>query len=250
MTNREIAQQILDGKWPEETFHPDFQMELIHQASIIFYDLDGKRNPEAIKDGINNLALWIGGLHLDMQVYAWQYLRRYCGFEVLADDKTTVRLAHLEERIFSGKAGYTVHFAKDITAYHWPTVYLDGTTYEEHVEALIEELDLDLDSGQLTGDLVLSGQARGPADTFEENCRVIKEVCEGLKATLEKYGKPNIIFYEQGDRFITWLGTLDIELAVMGIRAALAIYRLPFNVKEMKNFADFARKVAPYTNNK
>jgi hypothetical protein len=228
--------QIFEGKWPEGSIEPQVQLEIINEAADKI--TIASRNGEEYSNWANNFALWLGGIHPNFQVYAWQLIRRRYDVEILADDKTTVRLAPLEEKVFQGKSYKALNY-KNITKYHWPKVFLDGSTQEERLEALLEEIDTDLDSEQLTGDLVLSGQARGPAETFEENVRVVGEAATALKALIEKYGKPNILFWEQMNRLITWTMTLQPELAILAMRSVIMTHRLPLKGKDCPAWIEF-----------
>ena len=219
---KKTAKAIFAGEWPEGTMTAKAELRVINFAGEWLENHGAIKDPELHMDKINNFALWLGGLHRDVQVYAWQLIRRYHGIEVYADDKTSVRLQPLEEKIFQGQAYHTKHVEK-ITKHHWPRVWADGSTFEERVDALVDEIEDATDNSAVTADRILSGLCRGPVDMVDlawcliDDCLVILRGMPGSKSN--QIADP--LYCERLNHYIEWLTEQSPEIAIMGMRMAL-----------------------------
>lgn len=245
MTTLEIVEQICMEKWDSAPVAPQEQLEVINAAADKFIADGGVEDAEEVMDDINSFALWIGGLDLNLQVYAWQLIRRHSKIAIYADSKTHERMSRLEEKVFL-HTPYRVINVDNVAKFNWPKVFLDGSTFEERMEAVLEDIDTDLDSEELTGDIVLSGRATGPAEHFEENARVLNEAYTELKRFLEKYDKPNILYHEKVNNLLTWLMSCQIEVAIMALRSILCIWCLPIDEKKTPVWDEFNKRVSGF----
>lgn len=230
------AKKILKGKFPEKTLTLDEQVLLINKiGDRLFEDFTTGLDEAKIDAKVNNFALWLGGLHPDLQVYAFQLLLNFHQIEFDADEKTEARMARLEERISIGtKPGLKEYSYDRIHHYPWPVEFLDGTTFEDRLEALAEELEEPVED-RVTVDMILSGTAPQRQLEIPEAYALTVASCHALKDTQESFGlKP--IFYERFDNFAGWLQGQGAEITVMGLRMAIQAHKLPGDTAQMPQF--------------
>lgn len=206
------AKNILKGKFPEKALSLNKQIQLINKiGSIILDDFSTGEDYSKIDRKVNNLALWLGGLHPDLQVYAFQLLLNYHQIEFDADDKTEARMARIEERIGIGtKLGYKEETYEDITHYPWPIEYLDGTTFEDRLEALAEEVRSEQALDTVTVDMILTGVHRAAVDDIAQAYALVV-------ACVDHIGQLSAARQaEQIQRFTGWLEFQIPDIKIFG----------------------------------
>jgi len=227
------VESILKGDFPDDNLEPDQQVSLINVIAAELSRLDPYGQGEQIMDEVNNFALWLGGQPKDLQVYAWQLIRRVKGIDVLANDKTAVRLRPLEDKIFQGEP-YEADTYQDITHFAWPKQFLDGSTFEERLEVLAE----DFESDESPADLLLSGVSVPEDLDFNQRFQLAQDCIQDIVSQYQRYGKATIITDERIDRFFGWLLTIEDDIALFSIRSLLSISRgkVTCNLKNLKNW--------------
>ena len=237
--------RILAGDWPNKILTVDQQVAVVNEAADIMVANNGPNDPEAVMDNVNNFALWLGGQDNDVQVYAWQLIRRFHGIEVLATDKTHVRLEPLEEKIFAIGTPYRVETFETIYHYPWPRQFTD--TFEERLERLADEVAENDDTEVTPVDLILGGRQAPELMDTDDAIRFIHDALEDLKALLAKYeGKTNVLYWERMNHYMLWLTEQDLEVSILGMRTALATYILPVDNRKLPAWSPLLAKIKPY----
>lgn len=195
------AKNILKGKFPSRVLTLDEQIAVINKIGAkLFERFSTGESEDKIDTKVNNLALWLGGLHPDIQVYAFQLLLNYYQIEFDANDKTEARMARLEERIGIGtKPGIKEYSYERINHYAWPVEFLDGTTFEDRLEDLAKEVREEQDLDIVTVDMVLTGVH---TSTVED----IAQAYALVVACIDHIDQPFAVRQaEQIQRFSSWL---------------------------------------------
>lgn len=202
-----MALGIVQGQWPEGVLSNDQQISIINFLPNVI--LTTREEDNVISgEQVTNIALWLGGLHRDIQVYAWQLIRRVCGVEVHADDKASVRLFPIEEKIFQGDP-YTAASYDDIVKFNWPREWLDGSTFEDRLDVLVDEFCYVEIHEMVTPDMILTGIHQQPIDDIA-TCYALITGC------IEEIGNLTIRRQEKIDRFLNWLSLQSPEMQVFG----------------------------------
>ena len=152
---REIVEAICREEWPEGSMSPNELVAVVNDAADYFVELGAQNEAEDVSQYINSFALWLGGQDKNIQVYAWQLIRRVKGIDIEADDKTSVRLQPIEDKIFQGDA-YTATDFEDITKFRWPKEFLKS--FKDRVSEMWNELHEDDEGEETTADLILTGR--------------------------------------------------------------------------------------------
>jgi len=241
-----IVESILKGEFPDNDLTVDQQVALVNQAAHDLVALGGVDDPEAIMEQVNNLALWLGGLHADIQVYAWQLIRRVKHIGVLADDKTAVRLRPLEEKIFQDTP-YEAESFEDLNHYAWPKTFLDGSTFEDRLEAVFKQQLQDDPPEIVSPDMILNGIGHDTVLNFSDAYAQTSACCHTLSESKdykpEKGKLANMRYHERMDNFLGWLANQEPEIAIFGLRTILVIFRLlvdPSKLTNWEKFSDYA----------
>ena len=109
-------------------------------------------------------------------------------------------MARLEERIGIGtKLGYKEETFELIAHYPWPIEFLDGTTFEERLDALANEVREEQALDIVTVDMVLTGVHRARIEDISQCYAVVVGCVEHIKQTSD------IRRQEQIQRFNDWL---------------------------------------------
>ena len=222
------TKQILKGNFPEENLTLDQQVKIVNKAT------DKLAEADEIDDSANNLFLWLGGLDRDIQLYACQRLFNYKGVSFNADDKTEARLSFMEPFFeYIGEGGYTADTYQAIDHRPWPIEHLDGSTFEDRLADLADEMTPELQD-QITPDMVLTGVVK-PVDIEADQLFVLIGAC--LKDLSER--DKDIVYDERLENFILWVTELQPEFAIMAMKTALSIYELPLVPKKSPAFKAF-----------
>lgn len=228
------TKQILKGKFPRKPLTLDQQVETVNNASGHILEAFTSGDQEKVDRQVNNYALWLGGLHPDIQVYAFQILLK--GYKICfdADDKTEARMARLEERI-EASTGYVQYTYDKINHYPWPVEFLDGTTFEDRLESLAEEVKPE-NIG--TADMILNG-IEMPSLEDSQVFGLLHEISDALKALYDKGQSQRMIFQEKVDNALGWVLTQPPEYGVYFGRLLLSKERVVIGVEGTKNVEPF-----------
>ena len=225
------TKQILKGNFPEGTLTLDQQVKIVNKATDKLADADDADVPA------NNLFLWLGSVNRDIQLYACQRLFNYKNVSFNADDKTEARLAFMEPFFeYKGEGGYTADTFQSIDHRPWPVEHLDGSTFEERLSDLADEMKPELQD-QITPDMVLTGVTK-PRDLESDQLFALIGAC---LTDLDKRDK-DIVYKERFEHFILWITDLDPEFAILAMKTALTRYRLPIVAKESPAFLAFVNQ--------
>lgn len=120
-------------------------------------------------------------------------------------------------------------------------------TFMERLAELARELEPDMD-GVCTADQLLSGIDNPRELTFEEYCVFVRECLNDLKGHREDgdRGKFTPMGVLRANRFLAWVIDLEPERAILAAKAAVALYRLPFDPAKMPLFDKYANKFKHY----
>lgn len=225
------TKKILRGKFPKQHPSLDEQVRIANRAGDILLERNGAHDPEAVCDDIDNFALWLGGINPDVQVYAWQLIRRHHQIEIMANDKTHVRLEPLEEKIFLGEP-YVAQTFNDIEHFAWPKQWLGESTFEERLATLAEEYE----RPESPSDMLLSGMGVPDDLDYDQRFQLAQDCIEDITAAYKKYGKANVLINERTDRFLGWLLTIEPELMIAAMRSLLIRSEITLDAKAMPNY--------------
>lgn len=235
------TKQILKGKFPEKALTLDQQVETVNKANNHIHEAFLADDQEKVDRQVNNYALWLGGLHPDIQVYAFQVLLKGYKIGFDADDKTEARMARLEERI-EASTGYIQYTYDTINHYPWPVEFLDGTTFEDRLEGLANEVREEQDLETVTVDMILQGTAPREQVTIDVAYALCNACAYNLREQADKAA--DFMFYDRFNRYMGWLLCQQPEIAIMAMRSALTIYKLP--VRDRKALPNLQKFVEQY----
>lgn len=205
---QQLAMDIIKGKWPETPLTNDQKIWIINHFPNLLVFTRGEPNTIS-GDQVTNIALWLGGLHRDIQVYAWQLIRRLGGFEIHADDKTAVRLRPIEEQIFQGEP-YFANSHEDIVKFSWSREWLDGSDFEDRLDDLVDEFCFVELHEMVTPDMILSGIHR-------ESINDVATVYTLVVGCVAEIGQiSDFRRQEKIDRFSDWLDFQTAETKILG----------------------------------
>lgn len=228
---------ILNGKWPTTPIELDQQVEIVNAVADRIAEAAG--NGDDINQKVENFAVWLGGAHNDIQVYAWQRLFGQITIDEMTE-KTLVRYEQVQDKMLHSK-WYVASSYSTIDHFPWPKVYLDGSTFEERLEEAAAELREDMD---LTPpDMILSGQTQPIPATLDEAYATVTACLHNLNEIYSKYGKQTVIYDEQVENFLKWLIMQQVEIAVLGVRTLVSIYQLPLP-KASESYDELSNKLA------
>lgn len=205
---QQLAKDIIQGSWPNVPLTNDQKISIINYFPNLLIFTRGEPNTLS-GEQVTNLALWLGGLHRDIQVYAWQLIRRLGGIEIYADDKTSVRLWPIEEQIFQGEP-YFANSYEDIVKFNWPREWLDGSTFEDRLDDLVDEFCWVELHDTVTPDVVLTGIHQEPIDDIATCYALISGCIEEINKFTDFRRQEKI------DRFLNWLTFQPAEMETFG----------------------------------
>lgn len=206
------SKNILKGKFPNKTLSLDDQIAIVNKiGKKLFNNFAEGISDDKIDAKCNNFALWLGGLHPDIQVYAFQLLLNYYQIDFFADDKTEARMARLEDRIKSGECeGFLEVTYQDINHYAWTVEFLDGTTFEDRLELLADEVREKQALDIVTVDMVLTGIHQSRIEDISQCYAVVVDCVEHIKQPFA------VRRHEQIQRFNDWLEYQIPDIKVFG----------------------------------
>jgi hypothetical protein len=237
--------KILKGVFPAEPLTLDQQVKIVNAAG----DKLAKRVNEGkpIDERANNLFLWLGGLNKDIQLYACQYIFNVKKLEIDADEKTEARLTFMEPHFEYGGAGYTADTFQAIDHRPWPVEHLDGTTFEDRLEVLFKEQLRENPPEIVSADMILNGIGHDIEISINDVhaqitlCTyVLSERKDDNKAA--KTSVAYVGFHEQVDNYLGWLLRQEPEMAIIGLRLLIAIFRIEFDHKLTKNWDEVSER--------
>lgn len=228
---------LLDhGEDPNLTSH-DHEVQFINNASEVLRDRVGQG--EDMDDEASRYVVWLGGLNRDVMLYGLQRILKPQPIDVVFEDKAQARIDTMQERL-DNTPGYMAKDFKGIDHHAWPVTYLDGSTHEDRLQELAEELAPPPED-MTTADMILSGTASEEELHPTVSFMLIGACLDQLKPLAQD---PNIVYYERLNRFIGWLLTQSPEVGIMGMRSLLAIYKLP--VTDRKALPNLAKITSSY----
>jgi hypothetical protein len=241
------TKQILKGKFPAEPLTLDQQVEIVNKASGHILEAFLGGDQDKVDRQVNNFALWLGGLHPDIQVYAFQVLLKGYKIGFDADDKTEARMARLEERI-EASTGYIQYSYDQINHYPWPVEYLDGTTFEDRLEDLAKEVREEQDLKIVTVDTILSGVSTDKIEDISMAYAVMTAVVHALVEGKTGYDQPtNSLeyqqFHERINNSLGWLFCQEPEITIVGLRTLMSLERMVFNPKLVSNWDKLSEEI-------
>lgn len=188
---------------------------------------------------IENFSLWLGGINKDIQVYAWQLIRRVKEFGIVATDKMDIRICPLEDFIFSGEP-YEASDFRSIRHFAWPKIFADGSTFEERFQELAKEYS----SAPSPADMLLSGTEYPEDLDFNQRFQLANDCVDELVHLYDKYGKSNILLESKIERFFGWLLTIEDDIALFSILNLIGKSRgkVQFDSKNAKRWDDILER--------
>lgn len=214
----------------------DDEVNLINKCGRRIFNLHCE--DEDISDACNNLILWTGGLHKDLLLYSTQLLLCFHKLSWDWDDKCEARIKTVDDFLEYNGDGYIADLYQDVDKQKWPIVHLDGTTFEDRLEELAEEVAPE----KVYSDMLLTGTIDTVTLDFDQKMKLVVDCCYSLNETYIKYGEKSILLNERMNRFIGWLMEIEPEFAVCGMKVILAIHRIKFDYSQTPNWGPFIEK--------
>ena len=239
---------LLDhGEDPEIT-SSDHQVQFINNVSDVIRDRVGQG--EDMDDEASRFVVWLGGLDRDVMLYGLQRILKPTPIDVVFEDKAQARIDTMQERLDNTNGYMAVNF-ETIDHHAWPKVHLDGKTFEDRLQDLFDEELRENLPEIVSADMILNGIGWDTKLDVAASYAQSSAVCYQLKEYYDKTkGKPlpnldNTIFHEKVDNFLGWVMVQQPEIAIMAVRTALAIFRINFDPKGMKNWEPFEKAYKP-----
>lgn len=203
------AKKIFKGNFSNLNPSMGSQVMLINRMGDLLKA--AQENGEDINERANNVFLWVGGLHKDIQLYTCNYFFNYCGIEFDADEKTEARLKFLEPFFkYDRSTGYISHSFHAIDHRPWAVEYLDGTTFEDRLGNLAEQVAQEADIDTVTVDMVLTGVHKSCIEDIAQAYALVVDCIDHLN-------NPSVVRRGEAiQRFEGWLEYQIPDIKIFG----------------------------------
>lgn len=223
MDYKGIAQSLLEnGEMPSRDLTKDDQVMVCNSAVLILRD--EKAEDDDTQEADDHFVVWLGGLDRDIMVYGLQLATKKYELELLLSDKSQVRVDAVADQLAQARPMLTNSY-KTIWHFPWPTVFLDGSTFEDRLERLADEIDEVEIQDQVTADMILSGVSK-PYDLEADQLFKLINDCSEVLSELSQRDQYSIVYAEKLERYLQWIIDLPTEFSILGFRVPMLTYKL------------------------